>query len=86
MVPLRKDYLKQYLRIIAMLGILVIIPVCILMLGLNIANALMFGLNLVHEGHELLGGVSLAVFMVVTIRLGYQVMFMIDCKWEDNDA
>ena len=86
MVPLKKDYLKQYLRAIAMLGILVIIPVCILILGLNIVHALMFGLNLAHEGHELLGGVSLAVFMVTTLRLGYQVMFMIDCKWEDNDA
>ena len=79
-VPLRKDYLKQYLRIIAILGILVIIPVCVLILGLNIVHTLMFGLNLVHEGHELLGGLSLAVFMVATLRLGYQVMFMIDCK------
>ena len=70
MVPLRKDYLKQYLRIIAMLGILVIIPGCILMLGLNIVHTLMFGLNLVHEGHELLGGVTLAVFMVPTLQLG----------------
>ena len=80
MVPLMIYHLKKYLRAIAMLGILVIIPVCILMLGLNIVHALMFGLNLVHEGHELLGGLSLAVFMVATLRLGYQVMFMIDYK------
>ena len=80
MVPLRKDYLKQYLGAITMLSILVLLPVCILMLGLNIAHVLMFGLNLVHEGHELLGGVSLAVFIVATLQLGYQLMSMINCK------
>lgn len=77
MVPLRKDYLNQYFRAIAMLGILVIIPVC----------ALTLGVNLVHEGHELLGGVSLAIFIVATFWLGYQAMFMIDYmeELEDDD-
>ena len=73
LVPLRKDYLKQYFRVIAM----VIMPVCTLTLGLN----------LVYEGHELLGGVSLAVFVVAMFWLGYQAMFMIDYmeELEDDD-
>ena len=73
LVPLRKDYLKQYFRAIAM----VIMPVCTLALGLN----------LVCEGHELLGGVSLAVFIVAMFWLGYQAMFMIDYmeELEDDD-
>lgn len=77
MVPLRKDYLKQYLRVIAVLGILVIIPVCALTLGMYI----------VYEGHELLGGVLLAIFIVATFWLGYQAMFMIDYmeELEDDD-
>ena len=80
MVPLRKEYLKQYLRAIAIalkLSILVIIPICTLTLGVN----------LVHEGHELLGGVLLAVFIVATFWLGYQAMFMIDYmeELEDDD-
>ena len=77
MVPLRKEYLKQYFRAIAVLGILVIIPACSLTLGVN----------LVHEGHELLGGVSLAIFIVATFWLGYQAMFMIDYmeELEDDD-
>ena len=73
LVPLRKDYLKQYFRAIAM----VIMPVCTLTLGLN----------LVYERHELLGGVSLAVFIVAMFWLGYQAMFMIDYmeELEDDD-
>lgn len=77
MVPLRKDYLKQYLRAIAILSILVIVPMC----------ALTLGVNLVNEGHELLGGVFLAVFIVATLWLGYQAMFIIDYmeELEDDD-
>ena len=80
MVPLRKDYLKQYFRAITIalkLGIWVITPIC----------ALTFGVNLVHGGHELLGGVLLAVFIVATFWLGYQVMFMIEYmeELEDDD-
>ena len=80
MVPLRKEYLKQYLRAIAIalkLGISVIIPICVLA----------FGVNLVYGGHELLGGVLLTVFIVATLWLGYQAMFMIDYmeELEDDD-
>ena len=77
MVPLRKDYLKQYFRAIAMLIFALIVPSC----------TLAFGVNLVHEGHELLGGVSLAVFIVATFWLGYQAMFMMDYmeELEDDD-
>ena len=75
MVPLRKDYLKQYLKAVSLLAIIVVIPVCTLSLGLD----------LIHEGYIFLGGISLTVFTIATLWIGYQAIFMMDYMQELED-